>query len=421
LLQNFVSLFMARNPQPSVYIRMLLQHYILGDMIVLGKMSIRQLLDEDLASIVLPADQLLDRLNDEIEVPSDPRHIMAQRMELFRSRAAQTYVDILWTFCQNRCRVRRTLHHSICDWDNLQMDAEELDTEMREYTKEEAVVDPNVSSVPIYSYPLSSWAYFYKLRLMETIVQTGFELEVYHPDEFAGMYWYLQHIAMTRAQHLQRIRGFIHKKFAVFVHNNPNPTPQEADFQNADGYVSFQMLECTAKHGFADAVSCLYVVLDRLKLVPRQPRPYGEESIRHELRMKPFLGIILPDFIPYATFNQSVTQPNESATAIITYASEAIAKAKSDYELLQKLDAKRLRCQGKFTEEAWRADRKNEHRACIFAGIAIGLVKKVVEQLKRDTKTGREVEKDDYKIKVEIPKVADAYHMWWVVPKITRT
>ena len=48
-------------------------------------------------------------------------------MELFRQRAAQPFLDILRTFCQNRCRVRRTLCHNVRAWDNLQLDAEDVD------------------------------------------------------------------------------------------------------------------------------------------------------------------------------------------------------------------------------------------------------------------------------------------------------
>ncbi|RQM06714.1 hypothetical protein DH86_00003965, partial [Scytalidium sp. 3C] len=170
-LLAFISLFQARKPQPSVYIRTLLQHYLFGDMVILGKMSIRQVLDDDLASVVLPAHKLLDPSNDGVEHPSDPRFNMASRMELFRSRAAQSYLDIARTFCQNRCRIRRTLCHSITDWDTLQFDAEDLDQQLREFTMEEPIVDPAISYEPIYGFHLSSWAYFYKLRQMEWIIQ----------------------------------------------------------------------------------------------------------------------------------------------------------------------------------------------------------------------------------------------------------
>src|SRR5208282_1503794 len=108
-----------------------------------------------------------DPKNDDIEVPRDPRFNMAKRMETFRERAAHSYLDILRTLCQNRCRTRRDLTHTIVEGEKLQLDAEELDLELREFTREHPVLEESISPEPIYSFPLSSWAYFYKLRQME--------------------------------------------------------------------------------------------------------------------------------------------------------------------------------------------------------------------------------------------------------------
>jgi hypothetical protein len=44
------------------------------------------------------------------------------------------------------------------------------------------------SSFPL---PLSSWVYHHKLLQMAWIVQLGFELDLYQPDELAGMYLFV--------------------------------------------------------------------------------------------------------------------------------------------------------------------------------------------------------------------------------------
>ena len=69
--------------------------------------------------------------------------------------------------------------------------AEDIDTELRPYTMEEPIIDSRLSDEPIFSFPLSSWAYYHKLHQMEWIAQLGFELDVYQADELAGMYWYV--------------------------------------------------------------------------------------------------------------------------------------------------------------------------------------------------------------------------------------
>ncbi|KAF7868334.1 hypothetical protein EAF04_004866 [Stromatinia cepivora] len=406
-LMTFVSLFQARKPQPSVYIRTLLQYYMFADMIILGKMSIREVLDDDLASLTLPANQLLDRNNDEIEVTHDPRFHMAQRMEIFRSRAANTYIDILRTMCQNRCRIRRTLCHTIVDWDNLQLDGEEIDQELREFTKEEPFIDLKISNDPIYAFPLSSWAYYYKLRQMEWIVQLGFELQVYQPDELSGMYYYLNHLCKTRSRHLERIRSEVMRSYSARRKTSQLDTSQQKEFANAISYINFSMLEVTSTYGFADALSSLFEALRRLDLVPIPPRPYGNDIMRYEVRMKPFSTIGLPEPMPFDTFTYNVTQPKESTLDLLSIAAEATAAAKKGFEILSKLNPKDAYCRG--SHESWVKDIKNCLKACIFTGISVAAVKRAIEAAGEDGKV---------KIQVEIPTTGKGYHDWWVVPKI---
>ena len=376
-------------------------------MVILGTMSTRQVLDDDLAATVLPAHKLLDRGNDEIEVPHDPRHNMAARMEVFRSRAAGSYLDILRTICQNRCRIRRTLCHTIADWDNLQLDAEELDQELREFTREEPIIDPEISNDPIYSFPLSSWAYFYKLRQMEWIVQLGFELDTYQPDELVGMYWYLQYLAKTRSRHLERIRGFLVRSYAAFRRNPETAEQKQAEYANALSFVNFSIMESAATYSFADALSCLYTVLGRLSLIPSPPRPYSDDSMRYEVRMKPFSAIGLPELIQFDDLTQLVTQPNESTIDIINFAADSVMGAKKGFEFLSKLNAKDAYCQG--SHDSWVKNIKDCLKACIFTSITISTVKKLVLAAGKDTQV---------KAKVEIPAAEKGYHDWWIVPKV---
>ncbi|THV49810.1 hypothetical protein BGAL_0178g00170 [Botrytis galanthina] len=406
-LMTFVSLFQARKPQPSVYIRTLLQYYMFADMIILGKMSIREVLDDDLASLTLPANQLLDRINDEVEVTHDPRFHMAQRMELFRSRAANTYIDILRTMCQSRCRIRRTLCHTIIDWDNLQLDGEEIDQELREFTKEKPFIDKTLSLDPIYAFPLSSWAYYYKLRQMEWIVQLGFELQVYQPDELSGMYFYLNHLCKTRSRHLERIRSEVMRSYSARRNESQLDPTQREEFTNAISFINFSMLEVTSTYGFADALSSLFEALRRLDLIPIPPRPYGNDVMRYEVRMKPFSTIGLPAPLSFESFTYNVTQPNETTLDLLLIAGEATAAAKKGFEILSKLNPKDAYCRG--SHESWLKDIKDCLKACIFTGISIAAVKKAIEGAGEDNKV---------KIQVEIPTTGKGYHDWWIVPKI---
>lgn len=372
-------------------------------------MSIRQVLDQDLANFVLPASKLLDRNNDEVEVPTDPRFIAAEKMESFRSRAAGTYLDILRTICQNRCRIRRTLCHAIVDWDNLQLDAEELDVQLRDFTKEEPIVDRQVSNEPIYAFPLSSWAYFYKLRQMEWIVQMGFELELYQPDELSTMYWYLQYLSRTRLRHLGRIRAFVTRSIATPASRiREMGTAGGLECANAQAFTSLSTLEASANAAFADALSCLFTVLGRLNLLPKLPQPYSDDIMRYEVRMKPFLGISLPEIVPFADLTRLASQPDDTTLGILNFAAESTAAAKRALEGLAKLNAEQAFCRG--SHESWVADVKNALKSCIFANITIATLRRAVEAAGEDGKV---------ELKVEIPLPSDRYHNWWIVPKVT--
>ena len=152
--------------------------------------------------------------------------------------------------------------------------AEGIDTELRQYTKEEPLREISASNEDVWSFPLSSWAYYYKLRQMEWIVQMGFELDIYQVDELAGMYWYadmthphrpcvraeavvhryLQHLASTRLQHIERIRTFSAHRLKRIA----KPTlKQKTSFRRSFSFLDFATLEASATQSFAEGLSCV--------------------------------------------------------------------------------------------------------------------------------------------------------------------
>lgn len=91
---------------------------LFGEMKILGTMSIKQLLFDDLSEIVLPADMLIDPQNNEVEVPKDPRFQIAKRMDIFVARAGQVTCAQLAVSISNRLThlqlvVYRTLAYSL--------------------------------------------------------------------------------------------------------------------------------------------------------------------------------------------------------------------------------------------------------------------------------------------------------------------
>lgn len=391
-------------------------------------MSFKQLLFDDLDEVVLPADLLLDLTNGEVEAPQDPRFQIAKNMDAFAIRAADPYLDIFRTLCMNRSRLRRILCHLVLEWDSVQFEAEGVDIELRNFTEEEPIKDVQASSEEIWAFPLSSWAYHHKLRLMEWIVQMGFELDIYQDDELAGMYWYLQNLASTRIQHLERIRTFTLRR----IKRISKPTVKEKTaYGRSFSFLEFAMLEASATQSFADGLSCLFSFLAHLGLVPApyHALPYSTPSQRYTLRMRPFLSLSLPEVPSYSEFSSlvslrspdtvntedsqsnSATQAeiNAQARSILDVAEQALKVARREWEAVSKTNAETARCAP--CEDWWRISVKNVLRACITANIMVATAKKVIASA--GSNNAHDI------LKVDIAGSGQGYHMWWVVPKIS--
>ncbi|KAK4175709.1 putative MAK10 subunit [Triangularia setosa] len=413
LLQNFVMTFQSQKPQPLVYIRTLLQSFLFKDMIILGKLSIRHVLDDDLSLVVLPASKLLDPANDLVEAPHHPRYALAHQMELFRQRAAQSYLDIFRAFCQNRCRIRRTLCHSIQDWETVQVDAEEIDQLLQIQIDERPLVYPPTEDTegiePTFSLPLSSWAYLYKLRLMEWIVQLGFELEIYAPDELGGMYWYLSELARSRARLVDRI-SFFTKHRAASQQENENTSAQEAAFTRSRHYLYQTSLDAAITWEMADALLNLYAALGRLGLVVAPPRPYSTDEMRYDVRMKPFGAIGLPELPSWEEYRAATDRRQKETGRLLEDARLSLEQAQRGLEVMGRLTEKESFSVGCF--ERWLGGVKGQMRAVERAGVVVEVVKRKLQE-KGEDKKGKELG-----LRVEVGKAVEGEHEWWVVPMV---
>ncbi|EEH43449.2 uncharacterized protein PADG_08374 [Paracoccidioides brasiliensis Pb18] len=377
-LQTLVWALQSRKPQPCVYVRSLVQSLLVNKMKILGSVAVKDFFFDALAEIVLPDSRLLDPENEEVEVPSDSRFQIAKHVDNFVKRAAQLFVDVYRTACLNRCRVRRTLCHAIVDWDALQAEAEDFDVHLRTLSCEPSIILHGTE--PTYAYPLSSWAYHEKLRQMRFILQLGFELSIYSPEEMPGMYWYLSHLCATHLAHLDRIRSCVHA--ARRRASTPIASTTATETNKPDTVTATSTATVTSKHNkaytrtlalldrlttelvaidaFAVALHCLYVLLHRHSLLPsihlastttttsttssssstssppspRRPstKTFSSPRLRYELRMKPFLPISLPELVPYEMFEQEAALAGDPDEDVLERGLRAVAEAKKGVE-----------------------------------------------------------------------------------------
>ncbi|KAL4790423.1 Mak10 subunit, NatC N-terminal acetyltransferase-domain-containing protein [Aspergillus venezuelensis] len=403
---------LSRKPQPSVYIRSLVQTVTKNNTMVLGDTPVKNFLRDELAVMVLPLSILLDPSLEESEVPSDPRFQIAQSMDGFFRRFSQPFVDTIRSACLNRCRIRRTVCHTLVDWDNLQMEAEDLDEELRTLSEEPPLELPNGDTT--YSYPLSSWAYHQKLIQFRLILQLGFELSIYAPEELAGMYWYLSHICSTHLGHIDRIRTFI---LSAAQRSRLSMTKRgllRKTFQLFDRLT----VQIVAVDAFAISLHALYVLLARHKILPTAaaPHAYSNDRLRYELRMKPFLNITLPELVPYEEYHREATLQGDSDEVVMERATKAIGEARKAWEttlangLFDDWNGDKVNAPA--VEEDWKKDAKDTMRACIGASIAIETVKKAI-------RSGTQ----PLSLRVSIPEAGSKgrWHDWWAVPQVSQT
>lgn len=376
-------------------------------MVILGNKSMRQVLDDDFSMLIMSWSVLLDRSYDEVEAVHDPRFQIAQHMEKFRQKAAPIYFEIPRVLCLNRCRVRRTLVHLVREWDYLHGEAEQLDQTLSQLTGEEPsmISLPGNAPAPMLSLPLSSWACLHKLRLMNWIVQLGFELDVYQNDELASMYWYLNYLSKQRYQLLERTKAFVD----VYARKPRSQRRVQADPRVIESlaFLRFSILETAIIWDLSDSLTCLYTALLRLKLIKPPPRPYSTDELRYELRMRPFSAIGVPEMIPYQLFKESVEQGDVPTDELLDKAAKAAASARKSLEAVSKFDPA-LTFSG-MGYKAWLDGAKSALKSCIAMSVVAASLRKMVEAAGPD---------GEIKAKVEIPEASRAYHEWWIVPKV---
>ena len=301
--------------------------------------------------------------------------------------------------------------------------AEEMDLELRTLSGEPPLQFQG--GEPTWSFPLSSWAYHQKLLQFRLILQMGFELSIYSPEELPGMYWYLSHICSTHLGHIDRIRTFTvaaRKRNLMSTDEHSGSSSRHASAFHR----SFHALERLTTHiiavdAFAIALHALYVVLARHKVLPSasSPQAYSSDRLRYEIRMKPFIPITLPELVPYEEYRREAALEGDSDATILERASKAITEARKAWEatlangaFIDDLSAS-TQPRPSAIEEDWKRDTKNTMRACIGTSLAIDAVKKALSATSTKDET--------LNFEVTIPEVGSKsrWHDWWVVPQVS--
>jgi N-alpha-acetyltransferase 35, NatC auxiliary subunit len=402
---------MAQDPQPAVYTRALLQSFLNHDEQVICRFSKEAFILTDIENLTLPQPMGFDEITMQ-DVSHEDQDEFASRFRRVSIDYAQSLVNLFRTFCLNRCRMRRTMYHAALEWDQIQIEAEELDSMAGMIFKELPVPYPT-GGEPALSYSFSSWVYHHKLVQLRTILQSGFELSIYAPYEYSSMYWYLSSLAGTHMNHLERI--------SHFVSHRPQPdmaTKQKVQETLKRLFRIFTWLKGT--EALSNALHSIFVVLQRHGHVQKPRKTYASDSLRYELRMRPFLHMSVPEPITFEQAQELSSLGEYSDQHLLDQAAKRVDIAKKawqevlkagwNFDLVKVEYHEIIDLKESVVEQLWTQDVKNTMRTCIGAGIVIMSLSKALQTRQGSLKN----------MKVEVPMVGDRdrWHVNWPVPKI---
>ena len=343
--------FSSRKPEPLPYARACVSAPILG----CDDLGFEQLLRTDLAELVFPADSILDPRNWTFDPPRnpnvspDPRFEIANTISNFTESVVRMmggYLDFFRALSSNRCRLRRNLTHIAIGLENAQ---QELVGQL----------DPILlaRSPDTIHQPLSTWVYHQKLRIMEWIILLGFELDIYLPDELAGMYWYLTDLCKHRNAVLSQLHQHLTTRHK-HLKSRKQHARQAAEVQRSLDFVTCLWYELRGTTALANALFQLYSGLAYLDVIPRPAKgsKYANPHLQLEIRFKAFLAINDPKLPTFEDFENAISPygpPEKPADTLLdtvmTFSvgvDDGVKIAKSEFTALKKMGKEKALCIG---------------------------------------------------------------------------
>lgn len=424
MLTAYAALAFGRS-ELSAYPRALLQSFLEMDNKVGGRCTGVHFLEQDLKSLTMPGSPLFDP-----NLPGSVQQEAAQKLAQFSIKFEQTFVNLYRALCLNRCRIRRTFCHAILEWDRLQPEVEQVDAELQTAMRESPIPYPP-GGAPTHAFAVSSWIYHHKLTVVRLTIQMGFQQSIYAPHEHAKMYWYLSSICDTHLSHLERISYFVSKRAAEVSHLPKSDTGRVsssvAECKNALQRLYQEFIHIKAVESLAKALHAVFIILSR-RGANLHPHPtYSDDTLRYEIRMRPFLNLSIPECPSYESLERQVAIVGSQDSEVLDKAGAAAAAAKKGWEELLRSDWNRHqveRPQKFLNEEAymaavpgqvihgiWKEDLQRTIKATIATSLAIIQLRNFTSADRIDA---------EHRLTAELPEEgqSDYWHRWWIVPRI---
>ncbi|KAK7203475.1 Mak10 subunit, NatC N-terminal acetyltransferase-domain-containing protein [Myxozyma melibiosi] len=422
--------FALRLPDELPYVRSQLHQQYLKDGRLLGKTTMREAVISDITDLCSPMPSLF-------EIPSS--HPAYAALEDFYVQAERCFESYLTVMSHNKCRLRQRLCGLILDWNALQAVAETIESspEMVQFS---LVLqgNPDDPSGGLHPLPLSSWAYYRKLKMMVWIVFLGFELDIYKLDEWPLMLWYVDYLLGITDTHFKRLETVVESMTALHQQQQqqqntaakknrkkkqPQQSAQKLDYINIEAVPRTTMLltrlraETEIFREICRGYLCLVAVLTLAGIVnpPRGAQTSPSSSalrtspeLLYRIRLKPFGPIVAPEVPPYETYLQLSDLNNWTIPALLDNAQMSLNGAQKMVSQLNKLTRPEHLVNAKLVGESMTKTRLLLLRSCIGMNVSIMRLRQM--KLVQSDGGEREVKR---KVKVTIEQ--ENYHPFFPV------
>ncbi|KAN0059684.1 N-alpha-acetyltransferase, non-catalitic subunit [Thecaphora frezii] len=218
--------------QTSPYIRSLYQSSVCDRNMVANRLPLDWLSETFFAEVALVDPLLLRRVSrigrstveGGVQTAWNAPPSLGQSVSFFTQRIAGNVVNFLTTLSQNRSRQKRSLAKTYLQWTNLVEEASELGKRLESLLRPEDYMPDSL---------FASLQHF-ALDVALHVILSGFELELYRCDEWAGIYFVASKICREQALVCTEIRDALVKRLSTTT----APRPRRAD--ETLGYLASQ-------------------------------------------------------------------------------------------------------------------------------------------------------------------------------------
>ncbi|EDO14508.1 hypothetical protein Kpol_286p1 [Vanderwaltozyma polyspora DSM 70294] len=290
--------------------------FIRDDQTILGKYSLDEFMDMHLNEVTMAGTN-----SSRLCLDGDSYLLL----EPVYQEAIRVALDYYQNKAQNTCRVRQGYNRHLILWDSLQAQMENVEIELESI----GIVNKADEEQESTFLPYSSWIYVNKVTIMLDFILKGFDLGVYKPFEAFAMYWYGYYLTHKQEFCLKTILQFLDSRInsihainkrvkkqksaekkealrAKYKHAMSNEMPQ---LQTNKRYINYLLLKSSIEKSLCLVQVFQFAILKSYGIIdyktPSESTFINDELI-HDLRMKPFSSIGVPELPTYKEFNNAL-------------------------------------------------------------------------------------------------------------------